>query len=292
MLSVIIPTYNRHAGTRLAIESIQSQNIDVEIIVVDDASNEPFLIEEKEHKTSNLLVLRQDQNKGPAAARNIGIDAATQPLISFLDSDDYLLPNTLKQRINHAVANGILEDDGSHKIIGCSWRETNSTGDVLKTRHPRPSHSSDDLFTGCWFCPGSAIIMNRNFLVQSNIKYDESLKRLEDLDFFMRLAQYGANYHAHHIIGVSITASDSRYPNVVIDACNKVYEKYLGENSQLEKVLQARLKSYLFYELSRAHISKHEYHKALDYLIKSFLKRPRLSLYPGPGWTSSPSQEL
>ena len=291
MLSVIIPTFNRQASTSQAIKSILSQDVQTEIIVIDDASDEPFGIQDNELDHSNIKVIRKDKNQGPASARNLGIEIATQPLISFLDSDDYLMENTLKQRVDHAVANGILEKDGAHKIIGCSWQETNSAGSHIKTRHPKPAASSDDLFTGCWFCPGSAIIMNRDLFKQSDILFDEDLKRLEDLDLFMRLGQKGATYEAHHIIGVSIAASDSRYPNVIIDACEAISKKFLNSQSSLDQKLKARLKSYLFYELSRAHISKHEYHKAMDYLIKSFLQRPRLSLYPGPGWTSSPTQD-
>lgn len=118
--------------------------------------------------------------------------------------------------------------------------------------------------------------------------FDENLKRLEDLDLFMRLGAIGASYVSHSLLGVSITASDSRYPDVVITACEAMKSKHLGKDSPLSPAQRARLKAYLFYELSRAHISKSEYHRALDYLVKSYIQRPRLSMYPGPGWTKSP----
>lgn len=287
MISFIIPTYNRISTTHRAIESIVSQNVDVEIIVVDDASTEPYQLTRHNHSNLEIKLIRHNKNRGPAAARNTGIAAATQPLISFLDSDDYLVEDTLKQRIEFALDVGILKNESAHQIIGCSWQETNISGDVNKIRHPKPSMSSNDLFSGCWFCPGSAVIMNRTWLAETNITFDEDLKRLEDLDFFMRLGEIGAAYISQKLIGVSISASDSRYPDVVINACEAMMNKHLYDDRNLDQEQKSRLKAYLFYELSRAYISKSEYHRALDYLVKSFIQKPRLSLYPGPGWTKS-----
>jgi len=289
MISFIIPTYNRTNTTHRAIGSIVSQNIEAEIIVVDDASTQPYQLTEHNQSNPAIKIIRHNKNRGPAAARNTGIAAASHPLISFLDSDDYLIEDTLKQRIEFALDAGILKNEGAHQIIGCGWQETNSSGEINKIRHPKPSASSNDLFSGCWFCPGSAVIMNRTWLAETNINLDEDLKRLEDLDFFMRLGKIGAAYISQKLIGVSISASDSRYPDVIIGACEAMMNKHLYENDNLDQEQKKRLKAYLFYELSRAYISKSEYHRALDYLVKSFIQRPRLSLYPGPGWTKSPN---
>lgn len=288
MISIIIPTYNRMESTHRAVKSVLSQNLDAEIILIDDASDIPYQLEEDQRNIPSIKIIRKDNNAGPAAARNTGIKAASHSLISFLDSDDYLLESTLKQRIDFALEAGIMTDEGAHKIIGCSWQETNASGEVVNVRYPKSSITSEDLFSGCWFCPGSAIIMNRAWLMNTKIAFDEKLKRLEDLDLFLRLGQVGASYVSQNLIGASIAASDSRYPDVIIEVCDAMTKKYLGNNNHLNDGQHARLKAYLFYELSRAHISKSEYHRALDYLVKSFIQRPRLSLYPGPGWHKSP----
>lgn len=288
MISIIIPTYNRTDTTHRAVASILSQEVDAEIIIVDDASSPPYQLEQDKQNNPAIKIIHNASNRGPAAARNSGIKAATYPLISFLDSDDYLIEKSLKQRIEFAIEVGIMTDIGSHKIIGCSWQETDMSGEVVNIRYPRSSTSPDDLFSGCWFCPGSAVIMNRSWLMDTQVAFDESLKRLEDLDLFMRLGASGASYVSQSLLGVSISASDSRYPDVIISACEAMTSKHLGNNSTLTTAQSARLKAYLFYELSRAHISKSEYHRALDYFVKSLIQRPRLSRYPGPGWTKSP----
>lgn len=288
MISIIIPTYNRATTTHRAVASVLSQSLDLEIIIVDDASAEPYKLEQSQRRNPAIKIVRHNENKGPGTARNTGVKLASKPLISFLDSDDYLIENTLQPRIDFALKAGILTHEGAHKVIGCSWQETDVLGNVTNIRYPKSSASSDDLFSGCWFCPGSAVILNRAWLAKTHVTFDEDLKRLEDLDLFMRLGGIGAAYVSQKLIGVSISASDSRYPDVVIEACEAVKEKYFKNDQTLNEAQKARLKAYLFYELARAHISNSEYHRALDYLVKSFIQRPRLSLYPGPGWTKSP----
>lgn len=291
MISVIIPTFNRQHTTINAIKSVLAQNIDMEIIVIDDASTPPFHLPDDLSENAKIKLIRHEKNKGAGGARNTGVQIASQPLVSFLDSDDYLLPGTLEARIDFALQEGV-SDENNKGIIGCSWQETDAMEKVVNVRHPMASNSPDDFYAGCWFCPGSAIIANRNFLADSNNQFDENLNRLEDLDLFLRLSQLGARYVPHHMIGVSIAISDSRYPDVVIKACDEMRAKHLSLETKLDEKQQSNLKAYLFYELSRAHITKGEYHRALDYLVKSFIQKPRMSLYPGPGWSSKPDQAL
>lgn len=100
-LSFIIPYFNEPVNMLgECIESILALGIpdnEREIIVIDDGSNHSpsdFL-----HSiNSDIICLRQD-NKGPGAARNRGIDVSTGDYIQFVDSDDRLLPD-YRQCIN------------------------------------------------------------------------------------------------------------------------------------------------------------------------------------------------
>jgi glycosyltransferase involved in cell wall biosynthesis len=92
MLSVVIPTYNRCETLKKAIVAYQTQSAASEIselIVVDDGSTDstPALIDQMaQHSALRMRYFRQ-QNKGPAAARNVGIQAASSPIILFTDDD-------------------------------------------------------------------------------------------------------------------------------------------------------------------------------------------------------------
>jgi hypothetical protein len=93
LFSIIIPAYNRAGLIEIALRSVLAQRRDdLEIIVVDDGSTDATL-EVLGAYGDRIRVLRQ-ANKGPGAARNAGLAAATGEYAAFLDSDDVWLPWT------------------------------------------------------------------------------------------------------------------------------------------------------------------------------------------------------
>jgi glycosyltransferase involved in cell wall biosynthesis len=95
--SVIIPAYNEAELVGSAIESVLRQSRpDWEAIVVDDGSSDGTAdaVREFEQRDPRIRLL-QKQNEGLSAARNSGIDVARAPYLSFLDSDDLLMPGYL-----------------------------------------------------------------------------------------------------------------------------------------------------------------------------------------------------
>jgi glycosyltransferase involved in cell wall biosynthesis len=94
LFSVIIPTYNRAALLRDALDSVFAQEFtDFEVIVVDDGSTDetPMVVSSFGKRTR---FFRQD-NKGAGVARNLGIRYASGDYTAFLDSDDLWFPWTL-----------------------------------------------------------------------------------------------------------------------------------------------------------------------------------------------------
>lgn len=90
-VSVIIPTYNREALLKQAVDSVQKQTYnDLEIIIVDDGSNANTADLANEFP-DNVLYLKQD-HAGLNAARNFAIDHARGEYIALLDDDDIWLP--------------------------------------------------------------------------------------------------------------------------------------------------------------------------------------------------------
>ena len=102
LFSIIIATYNRAHLLPRAINSVLNQTYqNFEIIVVDDGSTdntaetvEPF------KRDSRFIFHKLPQNRGTSAARNKGLDLATGYYVTFLDSDDELLPEALKTAVN------------------------------------------------------------------------------------------------------------------------------------------------------------------------------------------------
>ena len=96
-VSVIIPVYNASAFIAEALQSALIQNEVVECIVVDDGCTDKSLhiIEEFAEKDKRIIILHHPkrENLGPGPARNLGLKAATQEYIAFLDADDYWREN-------------------------------------------------------------------------------------------------------------------------------------------------------------------------------------------------------
>ena len=95
--SVVLPTFNSEKTVRAAIDSVLSQALPAEeIIIVDDASTDGTvnLIRSIESDV-DLRVVRKLVNSGPAASRNMGIEASRSSIVAFIDSDDCWLPNKM-----------------------------------------------------------------------------------------------------------------------------------------------------------------------------------------------------
>src|SRR5271170_8041344 len=93
--SAIIPTYNRRELLQRTLQSVLSQDqVEPEIIVVDDGSTDGTM-EMLGTFAPRVQTLRQT-NRGPGAARNLGMTHASGDYIAFLDSDDLWFPWTLK----------------------------------------------------------------------------------------------------------------------------------------------------------------------------------------------------
>lgn len=101
-VSVVMPCYNCAATVRESIRSVQAQSWpDWELLVVDDCSldDSARVVEELAAEDKRIVLIRQPQNAGPAAARNTGIDRAHGRYLSFLDSDDRWMPEFLRSML-------------------------------------------------------------------------------------------------------------------------------------------------------------------------------------------------
>lgn len=118
-LSVVVPIYNVEKYLRKCVDSILSQTLVVdEIILVDDGSKDHSgdIADEYAARYDQVRVIHQ-QNGGLSAARNTGIDVATKDYIAFVDSDDYIEPRMYEE----LMAN--LKEEKADMSIGGVWTE-------------------------------------------------------------------------------------------------------------------------------------------------------------------------
>ena len=102
-LSIIIPVYKVEKYIQRCIESVMIQKtdlFDVECLLIDDCTPDNSMDIAKEMVNNyqgkiEFIFLKHQQNKGLSEARNTGIRNATGDLVLFIDSDDYLMPDSL-----------------------------------------------------------------------------------------------------------------------------------------------------------------------------------------------------
>lgn len=88
--------YNAEKHIDNCLESLISQNIEKEIILIDDGSNDrTYIIAEEYEKKYRYIKLLHQENKGQSSARNRGVSIAKGEYIFFCDSDDYIEENSL-----------------------------------------------------------------------------------------------------------------------------------------------------------------------------------------------------
>lgn len=100
ILSVIIPLYNCAKYIERCLLSVLAQDVDMEIIVVDDGSTDggDRIVREFMIQKQNIQLFSQE-NLGPSAARNFGIQQSSGKYIYFMDADDFLKCGSLGQII-------------------------------------------------------------------------------------------------------------------------------------------------------------------------------------------------
>ncbi len=98
-ISLIIPVYNTEKYIDECLISVENQTIDkrkLEVIIINDGSEDKSLNIIKKYISKNNWKLINQKNSGLSISRNNGIDISTGNYIMFLDSDDYLDKDTLK----------------------------------------------------------------------------------------------------------------------------------------------------------------------------------------------------
>ena len=106
-VSVIIPVYNVEKYLDECVSSVLSQTYsNLEVILVDDGSPDscPLKCDQYKEQDDRVRVIHK-QNGGLSSARNAGLDIATGDYVLFVDSDDYIIENTIKNLLDLISSN-------------------------------------------------------------------------------------------------------------------------------------------------------------------------------------------
>lgn len=189
-VSVIIPMYNVASLIQRCIHSLCSQTYrNIELIFVNDCSKDDTVsVVENLLASENIgeleyKIISHEHNMGVAAARNTGLDAATGKYIYYVDSDDYIEPDTIECLVREA-------EDGNKDIVSCEWLLEFGTN----ARHMvQPDFTTgEDLFRQ--MCYGKArwnlwlFLVKRSLYEDNQIRFVPGVNMGEDMMVMLKMS--------------------------------------------------------------------------------------------------------
>ena len=210
VVSVIMPAYNAAAFIAESIESVLHQTYAFfELIVVDDGSSDDTaaIAERYASADARVQVIRCRNSGKPSIARNVGIARASGDYLSFLDSDDYWLPERLARTVagmrahpewiaafhdidivdsggrktgaTYLENSGFLREAARHlRALGEGWYDCGERFSVFMSLHFSAVHTQ-------------SIIIDRRQAGPGLLRFDENYIICEDTDLWLRLALRG-----------------------------------------------------------------------------------------------------
>lgn len=189
-ISVIVPVYNVENYIRKCLDSIINQTFkEFELIVVNDGSTDQSLeiVKNYESKYDNIIIINK-QNEGQGVARNKALEICKGEYIAFVDSDDYIEPNMLKDMYNKS-----LEKDLD--IVICNYKFVNVNGDKMRDDNIVLNENEiiDNIECVKRFLVTNTIegfswnkLFKRKLFYTSNVRYPEKMK-YEDIPTIVSL---------------------------------------------------------------------------------------------------------
>ena len=230
MVSVIIPVYNSERYISEAVESVLNQTYrNLQVIVINDGSTdgteralEPYM--------DHINYFFQE-NRGVAAARNVGIRSSRGRYIAFLDSDDIWMPEKLENQVSYMIGHP------EFKFLYSDYVYFNDDNLDVKDSIPLYKNAKP---AGCIF---HNLVMSSHFLHTSTVLakreiieevggFDERFRLGEDYELWLRIS---AIYDIGYVEGVF--SGYRRHPGSL--TANNYNQEVPWEIRAIEKNLKA-----------------------------------------------------
>ena len=228
LVSIIIPTHNRLAYLKKALNSVLSQTYEnFEIIIVNDGSDDgtkEFLCTLKNKK---IKVFHNEVSHGACLSRNIGIYIAKGTLITFLDDDDEFLPQRLEEMIS---------------VYDCRWAYI-ASGYYYKNRYKClkkiPPKIIDKDIMSYKIIIGNSVLVERNKILNIG-GFDLNLKSSQDYDLWFRLNKtYGEAFCVQNALFVMHADYDLERITNSINKASGHFKFYIKHKADFKKKARA-----------------------------------------------------
>lgn len=272
VVSIVMPTFNSADFVEKGLNSLLNQTYEnLEIICVDDGStdNTVDILDSICKKDPRVKVILCGENKGPAAARNTGMERARGKYIAFHDSDDFAFPHKITAQVKFMEKNPQIGLCGGQMDMHIYWNDNK-----IKTHRNPLAHKEILLALLLFRCPFTtpSVIIRKDIIDQYGLRYDENLWVGEDVDFYTKIISHTETCNLPDVLGRIYVRQDSvsrsgRYDGACDSAFKLACKEFNLTKNEADKI------SFLYRQDYNFNNTEH-----LLFLIEQFLNRfPDLS---------------
>jgi len=284
LISVVLPSHERMAMLREAVESVRAQTYrHWQLIVVDDGSTDGGPAWVRSLGDERITVTAIPHSGRPALVRNAGIARAKGDYIAFIDSDDRWRRDKLELQVAHHLEPG-----------GAAWSYTGrAIIDAAGTALPDSTFTpwrpvAGDIFRKLLLHEAMIslpTVMVRRQLLEHTGGFDESLSFSEDYDLWLRLAQLSpCGVLPPPLTEVRVHSSSATWDRPEVNASfMQVYARVAAQSASRDvRRICRRQRSFYAVHLGRQYMRRGEFRDAAHALWTALRGRP---VYP-PAWRS------
>jgi glycosyltransferase involved in cell wall biosynthesis len=236
--TAVLITYNAEITVIDALSAIFLQNPPPsEVIVVDDNSSDKTvdLIHQFDSTNKILRLILNGANKGQSSNRNIAVMNARYPVIIFFDDDDISVPNRASLHLE-MISNGAdLSYVSSKKIYGMNYEVRNINSSVTNVRIDTAAACNyiflgDKIRDGFSFSIPACTLGIKKSVFSEIGGFDVTMRRLEDVDLFLRATEFNRSFSWSSSIGVLRRHTVGDDKGGALDSKFEIYllERYRG----------------------------------------------------------------
>ena len=275
-ISVIIPAYNAEQWLHRSVKSCLRQTLrPAEIIIVDDASHDNTYntAQRLAEQYSEIRILKQQTNHGPAAARNLGVAASRCEFISFLDADDTWSATKLEKQF---IA---IKNQPQAGLVITALQECNPMGQKTRIiRHMLPATSYARVVASFMFeinMLTPTMFMPR-YIFEKTDGFDESLRMGEDHFLFMQIAAQHEIIYLNEPLVDRWLVPTSYSRSITPESMKSHFQTFIDVSLQNFPFLHSympALTAKMYFQIGRRFQKQDDLINARRYFIKSFYIR-------------------
>ena len=186
-ISVIMGIYNCASTLQEALNSLYAQTFrDFEIILCDDGSTDDTLKIALENQIlhSNIVVLKNEENKGLNYTLNRCLEVANGKYIARMDGDDISLPTRFEKEYT------FLENNPEYSIVSCSMIQFDANGD-FRVYSPKEKPVKRDFIGSAVFVHAACLVLKEAYFAVGGYSVNKRLLRVEDYHLWFKMYEKG-----------------------------------------------------------------------------------------------------